>query len=302
MATIDISDAHFVSGIMNHLVESASVAAWAAGLGFADLLFPTDLLRIPGFSLANYWLAPPREAARWMDEIEDLHGALDDDESRQLLRSLVLYRLTSDPRLHPEIDVAGAYKPSFLPIFDDPITFVDAGAFTGDSFESLLQGGVQFADWLAFEPDPRNMEVLARTARRHQEKLPSYTLMAAGLSDANRHVRFTVGDGLASRILTNDEATPSEYAEIHTVRLDDVVRRPGPLYIKMDIEGAELAAVNGMSDILRGRPVMAVSIYHRPQDLWEIPKRIRALYDSPRMRIRQHGHHAFDTVLYVSPA
>ena len=56
-----------------------------------------------------------------------------------------------------------------------------------------------------------------------------------------------------------------------------------------------------MAEHLERRPILAVSVYHRPSDLWEIPRLIAEFYPNPTFRLRQHGHHAFDTVLYVTP-
>ena len=71
--------------------------------------------------------------------------------------------------------------------------------------------------------------------------------------------------------------------------------------LKLDIEGAEAAALRGMAGHLARRPLLAVSAYHRPADLWELPELIAELYPRPVLRLRQHGHHAFDTVLYATP-
>jgi hypothetical protein len=49
----------------------------------------------------------------------------------------------------------------------------------------------------------------------------------------------------------------------------------------------------------RARPRLAISIYHRPEDLWVIPEWVGRRYD--RLYVRQHGAHGFDTVLYALP-
>ena len=73
-------------------------------------------------------------------------------------------------------------------------------------------------------------------------------------------------------------------------------------YIKFDIEGAEIQALEGCKNIVRQhRPAMAVAVYHRPADLWQIPRIVDALLPQSRFFLRSHGHHGFELVLYVTP-
>lgn len=298
----DVAGAVYVHGLMNHYSPSRTVADWAAARGFAQVLFPAQLFGISGFTLENYWLAPNAVTLDRLDEIEALHDGFQDEESRTLLRTLLDYRLSTDPRRHPDVAMSEAYVPSFLPIFEAPITFVDGGAYTGDTLETLLAHRVSVADWIAFEPDERNMAALIETACRLRPSIGRYTLMKAGLSNVNGAVRFVEGDGEASRVVGTQEAGADvPWTDVDVVRLDDTVHRTGDVYVKLDIEGAERDALQGMAELLARRPTIAVSVYHRPTDLWEIPRAIAALYDRPRFRLRQHGHHGFDTVLYVTP-
>lgn len=83
------------------------------------------------------------------------------------------------------------------------------------------------------------------------------------------------------------------------VTLDSVVQ--DATYIKMDIEGSELAALEGAKGLIKSRkPKMAICIYHRPEDLWQIPIYIHSLVPEYKMFIRHHGNIYYDTVLYVT--
>lgn len=295
LAPADLRGCAYVHGLMNHYAASDDVAAWAAEAGFARLVFPAALAAL-GLGIDQYWLAAPGATLAALDRIEALHGRLADAESRSLLRAILAYRLETDPRRHPPVEAGSIYRPDFLDLGREPITFVDCGAFTGDSLSALVEAGIAVADWLAFEPDPANMRALAETARRHNAVLGSYSLIRAGLSDEAGTAAFHAGEGAASHL-----AESGEGPRIDLVRLDDVARRAGRLYIKLDIEGAEAAALRGMAAHLARRPLLAVSAYHRPADLWELPELIAELYPRPVLRLRQHGHHAFDTVLYATP-
>jgi hypothetical protein len=72
--------------------------------------------------------------------------------------------------------------------------------------------------------------------------------------------------------------------------------------VKLDIEGAEHSALEGMKQTLRrSRPRLALAIYHKPNDLWELPLYVHELLPDSKLYVRQHGFSGFDTVLYALP-
>lgn len=289
----DLRGSAYIHGLMNDYAPSAEVAAWAEAQGFARLVFPAELVAL-GLDLDHYWLTGGGTTLAALDRIEDLHDRLADEASRALLRAVLAYRLETDPRRHPPVDRAGIYRPDFLDLHAAPVTFVDGGAFTGDSLAGLVAAGVPVAHWLAFEPDPDNMERLAETARATSRRIGDCRLVRAGLAERAGTARFSARDGAASRVA-------EEGIAIDLVALDAVCPPTDRLYVKLDVEGMEAAALRGMASHLGRRPMLAVSAYHRPADLWELPALVETLYPRPVLRLRQHGHHAFDTVLYATP-
>ena len=61
--------------------------------------------------------------------------------------------------------------------------------------------------------------------------------------------------------------------EVEVLPIDEVVQESGaPIYLKFDVEGAEWEALRGSERLLaRARPLMAISVYHHPDDLWQLP-------------------------------
>ena len=72
--------------------------------------------------------------------------------------------------------------------------------------------------------------------------------------------------------------------------------------IKLDVEGGEASALVGARDVInRCRPTLALSAYHKPDDLWELPRLINTITDGYSFFLRQHYFNSFDVVLYAVP-
>lgn len=71
-------------------------------------------------------------------------------------------------------------------------------------------------------------------------------------------------------------------------------------FVKMDIEGAELDALAGAGHCLaRDRPRLAISAYHRPEHLWEIPAAILAANPGYRLHFGHHMPVKWESVYYA---
>lgn len=89
-----------------------------------------------------------------------------------------------------------------------------------------------------------------------------------------------------------------------TTSLDDYVSKQDVRridYIKMDIEGAEVAALKGASGIIaRYKPRLAISAYHKPDDLWEIPELIRKINPEYKLYFGHHSPINWESVYYAA--
>ena len=64
--------------------------------------------------------------------------------------------------------------------------------------------------------------------------------------------------------------------------------------------GAEMNSLMGAKkQIQQNRPKLAICIYHRLQDLWEIPMYIKSLVPEYKFYVRHHTTSIGDTVLYA---
>ena len=77
----------------------------------------------------------------------------------------------------------------------------------------------------------------------------------------------------------NYEGKKSGYAtkntlSVSTVTIDDFSENHlKPTFLKMDIEGSEMNALMGSKNVIsKYKPKLAICIYHKPSDLFSIPK------------------------------
>jgi FkbM family methyltransferase len=106
---------------------------------------------------------------------------------------------------------------------------------------------------------------------------------------------------------TQDRIVPGAIstADFACTRLDDYAasRRGKVDFIKMDIEGQELEALNGAVGIISEmHPRLAISGYHKPEDLWVLPMRMHELNPNYRIFFGHHTPVSWESVFYAVDA
>ena len=82
--------------------------------------------------------------------------------------------------------------------------------------------------------------------------------------------------------------------------LDEALAGQRVTFIKMDIEGSELEALKGAEKTIREqKPKLAICVYHKPEDIWEIPELMLEFNEDYRFYMRHYSLASFDTVLYA---
>ena len=68
----------------------------------------------------------------------------------------------------------------------------------------------------------------------------------------------------------------------------------------MDIDGAEMEALSGAASVVQEfRPRLAISGYHRREDLWEIPLRLKQLNPDYQLAFGHHTPVSWESVFYA---
>ncbi|NCB40310.1 MAG: FkbM family methyltransferase [Erysipelotrichia bacterium] len=214
------------------------------------------------------------------NEFAWLNKRVSDDESRKLLDQLTSFRMEPSPDSFFYADGDQEYFPSGFDPFTgiESLRFVDCGAYTGDTIQVIFNNYHRKISWIAaIEPDSSNLAKLSarefvRSSAGHEDA--AIFIFPLGAFDAENFCGFhSTPAGTTSSISLSGESQH----QIQVARLDTILAHTPPNFIKMDIEGAELEALRGAKTIItKYRPNLAVSVYHKPEHLWEIPRLIHS--------------------------
>lgn len=173
--------------------------------------------------------------------------------------------------------------------------FVNAGAFQGETDADFVRWtNGSYKKIFAFEPITSNVEICKRYYAENGIK--NVDIFCKGTWSETGQISFA--EGVSQGQITVDGANT-----IETIKIDDALADyDGKItFIKMDIEGAELEALRGTKELIRkNKPRMAICIYHKPEDLYEIPRYLLSLVPEYRFKVRQYTSMNWETVLYAA--
>ncbi|MCM3135738.1 FkbM family methyltransferase [Paenibacillus polysaccharolyticus] len=173
---------------------------------------------------------------------------------------------------------------------------IDCGAYTGDTVIQFSSMYPKLRGITAFEPAPETFEILRDSIKK--VNIPVKALNKAVGDTCGSTFFYLSDDPLGHRITDNVSEVTIEVTTLDS-ELTDIV----PTYIKMDVEGYELAALRGAQEtIKKHRPILAVCLYHKGEDLYEIPLYLQNQLTDYHFFIRKYSKHPYELVLYAVPS
>jgi FkbM family methyltransferase len=216
--------------------------------------------------LSNGWFAKPL-TAHDHDKTAAVLSRWDDDVSRAHHLQFLAWR-----RLREEWDFEAAPHPEcrrfFIPeivraLRSDEI-FLDGGAHHGSVTGAFLQQTKAFRQIVAIEPDSSSRAKLKDALQSWLPDDPRVTVLDCALAENEGRALYHDGLGYASQISTTGRM------RVALRPLDALGLRP--TFIKLHLEGAELAALKGARETLRSsRPLVAATVYHNADGIWQTP-------------------------------
>lgn len=214
-----------------------------------------------------------------------------EEDSKQIFIDLLLLRLTGDfTYMLPHVQLSGQYFSNKIKWKEHP-NVLDCGAFTGDIFFAFYSMGVIPGHYYLYELDDDNYKKLLDNLKGKEDKV--YPRKKGVASEHGTLYYEALGD---SSHLVSYETDH----KIEVVKIDEDVNHPID-FIKMDIEGGEVPALEGArKTINQYHPTLAICIYHLKDDFWKIPLLIHEICpEYNRYWIEHYSPGYNETVLYV---
>jgi len=206
-------------------------------------------------------------------------GFLADEKSKRCMLAFLRGKVAHNPyELIGLADKSHYFLDELFQLKPDSV-YIDCGAYNGDTvLEFIKHYGENGNQIIAFEPDEENFSLL----QKRTEFCKNITLIKKGCSDAKGELRFNGGNTSSSALNINGKVV------IQVDKIDNYTDENIHIgLIKMDIEGAEMAALNGAKETLqRDKPVLAISAYHKPDDLITIPQYIKSIDANYNLYVR----------------
>ena len=230
------------------------------------------------------------ELKEHVDDFEELYINLKDYRSKKLLNAILNNWVHYDFNTLSEV-TEKCYDDYFdldlIPTCNEEV-FVDLGAYTGDSTISFLRNyGDSYKKIYAYEITPETYQILVSNLKDY----PNVVCYLKGVGDTRSSLSVvnSSADASANTVFVSDNGT------IPMVTLDEDIGEKLTM-IKADIEGFEQEALLGaINHIKNDHPKLLISVYHKNEDLWKIPKMIKEIDPTYKFYLRYHGGNVYPT-------
>lgn len=238
---------------------------------------PKDLLK-DGFS-GNIWIG----TRLYYKEIKD-----------QLIHDFGIStdQIKNAGKIIDEMAVRQYFDLDELPRYEKEV-FLDVGSLDGmTALRFLNWAGDSDKRVYCFEPDEKNVEKVLKNLNKEIE-LGYAKIIPYGAWDQKTTLKFkATGNGVS---MVSDDGVSINASTID----EEIPGEESVSFIKMDIEGSELRALIGAENtIKRNHPKLAISAYHKPEDIITLANEILQIDDSYRFYLRHYSLTDEETVLY----
>lgn len=251
-------------------------------------------LRNRNMILPEYFRETYLEGYRWA------YDCFMDERSRQRILDRIRMYFLGRPCPADSFYQDGYFAFPDITLKDNEV-YLDGGAFTGDTVEEFIlyceKKGKDYSRIYAFEPDPDNYEQARQTLLQYRKA----EVMPFGLWSSRTELSFSNTSNITSHLTQENGAN---MITVPVTSLDtffaDKPRDEWPTIIKMDIEGAEKEALLGATTIIKEKkPQLIICVYHKPEDIYELPQTILNIRDDYQLILWQMGESFWDMVLYA---
>lgn len=223
----------------------------------------------------NYYLSHKKK----LDEAREIFA---DQRSKDIFDDAINFRLTGKLKYLSNVC---DHTESLCELFGNQKirTLIDGGAFKGDSTRDFANS-LDVEKIIAVEADPKTYAKLCAYAA--DEDKTKVVPVNAALWEVNTTIEYVSSASRGSG--ESGKNRRAKETSVDAVTLDTIIGSESVDFIKLDIEGAESGALSGAEKALREHePNMEVSLYHRTDDLFELPLRLKKALPRHKFYLRR---------------
>ena len=170
---------------------------------------------------------------------------------------------------------------------DNKEVFVDIGAYTGDTILDYINTYQEYKSIYAYEITPSSIEQI----KQNLSVYPNIYIRNNAVLDKSE-ILYIKNNSVCDS--ANKVANTGEIP-IQGITIDEDILEKVTM-IKMDIEGSELKALKGcINHIKNDTPKLLISVYHKHEDIIDIPKFIYNINPNYKFYLRYFGNKYYPT-------
>lgn len=238
--------------------------------------------------------------------LESVYSLLEDQESKETFASVLRQRREN---------YCGYLRLAEYPEYEHPSclaepgdTVIDGGGFDGQTSIRFARHVGESGRVFCFEPVSKNLQLIRKTMSSLSEKklmdIVQVVEMGVGLCEESVSIAVAGGSSKIEGSGGMSAGSAAEHEVIQVTSLDafwESTDRKRLDLISLDIEGLEMAALQGAEGLIRRfRPKLQISLYHKPEDLYELPLWIHSLNLGYRFYVGHHDTFLVETDLYAT--
>ena len=222
-------------------------------------------------------------------KIEKAYSSLADEQSKKVFESIIRFQITGNLDYCFECETTKDEAFEILNLSQKE-SFLDLGAYRGDTIQEFLHYVENYDKIVAVEPDKRTFKKLQLNC----ENLDNCTLLNNAIWSENCILHFDDNKGRGG-------SAKSDGVEIPAVCVDYLTEKYGKFtYLNIDVEGAEKELLQGAETTLKHhKPKLCMAVYHRSEDIFDLINRVKEINPNYKIYLRHHPHISFwDTNIY----
>ncbi len=237
-------------------------------------------LYIPDVPVAGEEIFDIQFVKKYKAHLKKAYDSLADAMSKKVFENTVMFKLTGKPFYLFEIETDRSEVFDILCLSGSE-NFLDLGAYTGDTIIEFINNAKTYSSIIAVEPDKRNFKKLVENTA----ELENVLYVNVAVSDKKGIQLMAANHGRGN-------SADKNMVEVETLSIKDICEDFMPTFIKIDIEGNEISAIDGGISVIKNcMPKMHIACYHTPFDLFEIP--IKILNEAPEYKVYMRHHPCF---------